>query len=65
VVHPYLIIQFTYYLLIVPEVQGKPWRGGPGSNSGPIGGPAWNGGPDESTDNIILHSNGKAGKWRY
>ncbi|KAH8258368.1 hypothetical protein KR038_010208 [Drosophila bunnanda] len=50
----------------------QPWRWGPASNSGPIGGPAWNGGNDESTDNIIIHSNGGVnrgngggGKWHY
>ncbi|XP_002061609.3 uncharacterized protein LOC6638421 isoform X2 [Drosophila willistoni] len=45
----------------VSSVFGLPaW--GPAANRGPIGGPSWNGGPDQSTDNIILHSKPN---WRY
>ncbi|KAH8280306.1 hypothetical protein KR018_002307, partial [Drosophila ironensis] len=65
--HGLPFIQCNYLIIFVTAVQGKPWRWhwGPASNSGPIGGPAWNGGPDESTDNIIIHSNKRDGKWRY
>ncbi|EDW72595.2 uncharacterized protein Dwil_GK19305 [Drosophila willistoni] len=46
---------------LVSSVFGLPaW--GPAANRGPIGGPSWNGGPDQSTDNIILHSKPN---WRY
>ncbi|KAH8279270.1 hypothetical protein KR026_005374, partial [Drosophila bipectinata] len=55
---------YILFLLVGDAVRGQPWRWGPASNSGPIGGPAWNGGPDETTDNIVIHSNG-GGKWRY
>ncbi|KAH8291530.1 hypothetical protein KR054_012578 [Drosophila jambulina] len=60
-------------LALIGGGHAKPWRWGPGSNSGPLGGPAWNGGAgDESTDNIIIHANGSGnrgngggGNWRY
>ncbi|EDW00767.1 uncharacterized protein LOC6559881 [Drosophila grimshawi] len=59
-------LQFVVWLLLlvalISAANGLP--GGPASNRGPFGGPSWNGGPDQSTDNIILHSKGE-GKWRY
>ncbi|KAH8254620.1 hypothetical protein KR032_011233, partial [Drosophila birchii] len=60
----FLIFNLCYF----PKGHAKPWRWGPASNTGPIGGPAWNGG-EQSTDNIIIHANGNGnrggGKWRY
>ncbi|EDW60794.2 uncharacterized protein [Drosophila virilis] len=57
---------FLLWLLaaLLSDVNGLPFsfNWGPSANRGPSGGPAWNGGSDQSTDNIILHSNGK---WRY
>ncbi|XP_017051068.1 uncharacterized protein LOC108094808 [Drosophila ficusphila] len=61
----HIAVLLLWLCFAVLSVYGNPrWHWGPASNSGPIGGPAWNGGEDESTDNIIIHSNGK-GKWRY
>ncbi|XP_017093462.2 uncharacterized protein [Drosophila bipectinata] len=60
----HIVVLFLWLCCALLGVRGQPWRWGPASNSGPIGGPAWNGGSNETTDNIVIHSNG-GGKWRY
>ncbi|XP_017123587.1 uncharacterized protein LOC108143582 [Drosophila elegans] len=62
----HIAVLLLWLCFAILTVQGNPWRWGPASNSGPVGGPAWNGGEDESTDNIIYRSKGNGnGKWRY
>ncbi|XP_017003221.1 uncharacterized protein [Drosophila takahashii] len=59
----HIAVLLLWLCFVILSVHGNPWRWGPASNTGPIGGPAWNGG-DESTDNIVIHSKGNS-KWRY
>ncbi|XP_017072713.1 uncharacterized protein LOC108108969 [Drosophila eugracilis] len=59
----HIAVLLLWLCFAILTVNSNPWKWGPGSNSGPVGGPAWNGGED-STDNIIIHSKGNR-NWRY